>query len=279
MKTRLILDTHAHQVSNQLQAFEKSFTYPLGQKTFYIAHGDTDHSYFSFFDALGKRYTFVIEGMQQGTQRIQGTGCAILRCVQNQKKQKFWYLCDFKLHKSIRKSRALWLLLIKYLVRFYLETRDVVAVNMSPPDKNKLVKKISTYLFFKKLKVTPFYLYEWSVEDCKKVMSDMPELAYDYGFYTNANNKDIIIDGQTQPIYHLVAKQHAHYNLTQHSAFSFADIMNKSNIVNPIMMLGTTDNQLFNNMKDHQIVPSSVGTVISSAQIDVADLKLSSLEV
>ena len=80
--------------SKKLQNFEKEFTYPLGNESFYINHG-LEKDYFVFFEKLGKPNIMVLENNNE----IIGLCCAILRNING---KNIWYICDFKIKKEFR---------------------------------------------------------------------------------------------------------------------------------------------------------------------------------
>ena len=275
MNITLIPNKSKALYSRLLKQLEQTFTYPLGDNTFHIKHGNEDISYFDFFEQLGKRNTFSISKNKE----LIGTGCAILRNVCNNSNQRFWYLCDFKLNKSFRSKKVLWALLLKNALSFYLQANKVVTINMSPPDKNGLLKQVSKYLFFLKLNVVPLYIYEWSVDDLKRDNHIVHTAELNMGYFTNGNTKNIIINGHIQPIYHLVNKDHAIKNLPFHHEVSLSEITKSTEHSKPIIMLATTDISLFVELSSLDEKPSAIGSVLYSKKLDVNDLRISSLEI
>lgn len=257
-------------ISAELQLFEQSFTYPLGHKYFRIAHGIKKQRYFDFFEQLGKWNTLILT--QNG--KITGVGCAVLREVKNSKRQRFWYLCDFKLEKHNRGKRVLFWLLVKYFWKFYIQAQSMVAINMSPPENNKLLRKVQRLFFFKHLHLAPLYFYQWSVDEYKQLNETFPSLFQDYALCTNTGIKDVVIEGQIQPIFHLVNRQHLTENLANCDSIVLAEIKEyictKSNIV----MLAS-----IMQIENTFVTPSYVGSVISTKDVDLQDLRLSSLEI
>jgi hypothetical protein len=258
-----------------LKAFESSFKYPLGDKSFVIQHGSQERGYVKFFDSLGARKTF---GVSNGDKLV-GTGCAVLRCVRHQHTQSFWYLCDFKLDPTIQGKRVLLAIVLKYVLSYYRKSKNMLAINMSPAKDNGLIKKLKKYFFFLKLNVTPLFFYEWSVGDYQEMMLTSPKILSDYVLLTNEFNKDIIIDGLRQPIYHLVDRLHTRINLLNHKEVCLSEIGCGEGELPPMIMLATVLNSLTDELQERNSPPSYEGTVIHSEKLNIHDLMISSLEV
>lgn len=272
MKFRLLKKSEHSLYSERFKDFEEQFTYPLGDKFFKIKHGSSTKSYFDFFDNLGEPRVFVLEN----NEKVLGVGCAILRKVDN---QKFWYLCDFKLDKTVRGKGALSRLAIKYVMPFYLKSKNMVAVNMSPPKNNWMAKKINYILFFLKLKEKPMYFYEWTYSEYKEVIKENPSYFLTVGLYTNSGNKDITIDSEIVPIIHIVNKDYARTNLPHFNPIinnkALADLDEKA-----IFMLATTNADIkLRNNNNEPFNPNSIGTIIYSKKINNSATKLSSIEI
>jgi hypothetical protein len=275
MKFRLLKASEFEAYSDKLKKFEKQFVYPLGRQQFHIRHGGVNGDYFTFFQSLGQQNIFVLE--HKG--RLLGAGCAILRNVKQVEMQTFWYLCDFKLNKSVRGKKLLTYLLIRYLIPFCCQSKNIVVINMSAPKNNWLVKKINAMLFFLKLKIKPMYFYEWTYDEYLKAIRLAPALFTDIALYTNYGNKDIIIDHKVRPIIHIVNKDHASINLPRHKIVKPSTPFFKETTKQTIFMLASchkleacADNQ-------HQISPSYIGTMICSKAINERSLRFSSVEI
>ena len=272
MNFRLLKASEYSSYSGQLKQFEAQFNYPLGEQTFQINHGTADKNYFSFFQSLGKENVFILE--HKG--KLLGVGCAILRKVGA---QSFWYLCDFKLDKSVRGKNMLTYLLIRYLIPFYCKSKNLVVINMSSPNNNWLVKKINSILFFLKLKIKPIYFYEWTNNEYEEVVNIIPEAFSDMALYTNYGKKDIIIDNEVRPIIHIVNKEHASINLPSHNTVSLDEALFKGTTNQPIFMLVSSNKLKRSAINQHQITPSYIGTMICSKDINEENLRFSSLEI
>lgn len=275
MKFRLLKASEYSSYCEQLKIFEEQFNYPIGEQEFQINHGSLSGSYFTFFQSLGQENVFVLE--HKG--KLLGVGCAILRKVTKEKTQTFWYLCDFKIDKSVRGKNMLTYLLIRYLIPFYCRSRNLVVINMSAPNKNWLVKKVNSILFFLKLKVKPIYFYEWTADEYEEVTSTLPEAFTKMDLYTNYGNKDIIIGNEIRPIIHIVNKGHARINLPSHNSITLNKALFEETKSKPIFMLAASKKLKGCTVNQHQITPSYIGTMIFSKAINAEHLKFSSLEI
>ena len=118
--------------SQKLKEFEKEFTYPLGNKTFYISHGENS-DYFSFFEKLGTPEFLILED----NNNLIGVVCLVLRLMNG---KKVWYACDFKISKEYRGKKLYRKWIWKFFVPFYLKCKNLFGINMSSPEENKLWK-------------------------------------------------------------------------------------------------------------------------------------------
>ncbi len=275
MKVFQISDKNKEIYSKLLKAFEANFTYPLGDKSFIIRHGDSRDQYFDFFEALGKPSSLIVT---QSNQLI-GTVCAVLRGVTNINEQRFWYLCDFKLAPSARGKKVLLFMLLKYFVKHYIKCPNLLAINMSPIEGNRLINKLQRHFFFLKLKVAPLYFYQWSLSSYRKLLSKQPSLFSDFVLLSNERTKELVIDGRSQAIYHLVNKQHYKTNLPSHQAVNICQIKLDQGAVPPLIMLATNDLSQLNKLKNAKQKSAYQGSIIYSKNIDLKQLNISSLEV
>ena len=232
--------------SLRLKRFENQFTYPLGDKTFFIRHGfEGEYDYFSFFEQMGEVNYFVIEE----NNAIIGAGCAILRTINN---EKLWYLCDFKVSKIHRGRKALEKMLVKYFVPFYFRAKKMIFVNMSHPDNNGLVKKVIKMFSWFKLELNEMYFFEWSKKELISSDFDLSE----YFIIHNNHKKDIVIEGKPYPIYHLINKNH----LKDYSKFQIIDIENIKDD-DTIMLSSVFNTKIETLIKAKK--PSTVGSIVT----------------
>lgn len=196
--------------SHKLQEFEKEFTYPLGDKQFYISHG-VNADYFSFFEQLGKPEFLILEDQN----KVIGIVCLILRNING---KKTWYACDFKISKAYRGQKLYRKLMWKFFLPFYMKCQVLFGVNMSNPENNKLWKHTQSIFKAFSIKVEPYYLYEFTTKDINDTILDS------FSIITNNGLKDIIIDGKQVSLYHLVDKDHLKNNLTHHREVNKAEL-------------------------------------------------------
>lgn len=194
------------EYSAKLQEFEKQFTYPLGNDRFYIQHGE-NNDYFSFFEKLGKPNIMVLEKDNQ----VIGICCAVLREM-NQK--KYWYLCDFKIQKEYRGQKLYRQLMWKYFLPCYIQSQNAFAINMANPENNKLFSHMGKIFKAFDINIEPNYLYSFTGKNIVEFPSDFWE---NHLIVTNNGDKDIIIQGQSQKLFHIVDIEHFNNNLDKFS--------------------------------------------------------------
>lgn len=207
LKVNLKDDKKRLEYSQKLQSFERSFTYPLGEKKFHIAHG-LEHDYFSFFEQLGHVSYLVVE--DKG--KIVGAICAVLRKING---EKSWYLCDFKILPDYRGLKIYRILMTKFFLTHYIKCGRMFAINMGATEQNKLFSHVKKIFSFFQLNIEKMFLYQFSSESVKNIPSEFWE---NHVIVTNEGKKDIVINGQIMPIYHIVEKK------------SFNAVFNKINL-------------------------------------------------
>lgn len=211
--------------SYKLKEFEKEFTYPLGDKQFHISHGlYTD--YFSFFEQLGKPEFLILEDGD----KVIGVVCLILRNING---VESWYACDFKISKAYRGQKLYRKLMWKFFLPFYTKCQLLFGVNMSSPKNNKLWKHTQNIFKVFSIKAMPYYLYEFNAKEIGFLNDSIID---NYSIITNNGLKDIIIDGQSVSLYHLVEKSHLKNNLPQHKAIDVNTLKDSD----AVMLLTTT---------------------------------------
>lgn len=208
--------------SKKLQNFEKEFTYPLGNESFYINHG-LEKDYFVFFEKLGKPNIMVLENNNE----IIGLCCAILRNING---KNIWYICDFKIKKEFRGKKLYKKLMWKYFLSSYLKCQEAFAINMSSTVNNKLffhTKKIFKIFNFK---ITEKYLHAFEGKYLKEFSKSFWE---NYVIVSNNGEKDIVINGKSQKLFHIVEKSYYKNNLKKYEKIN----INKINESDKVMLL------------------------------------------
>lgn len=201
-KINLSNDNERIEYSSKLQEFEKQFTYPLGNDRFYIQHGE-NNDYFSFFEKLGKPNIMVLEK----DNKVIGVCAAVLREI-NQ--EKYWYLCDFKIEEEHRGQKLYRLLMWKYFLPCYMQAKNAFAINMANPENNKLFSHMGKIFKAFDVKIEPNYLYSFT----GKNIVEFPMSFWDnHLIVTNNGDKDIVIKGEHQKLYHIVDLEHFHNNM------------------------------------------------------------------
>ena len=184
----------------ELKQFELACSqyYPLGNDSFKIDHGT---NYFGFFERLGEVHYFIIR--EKSTNKIFGTGCAILRNQSN----PFWYLCDLKVLKEYRGHNTSFKLFINNFKTLIGKSNKGYLISMDPGSKQikNIFERISKYLPVK-INIEPKLLI-YSVS--KDVMSCcMPTLISHLGNLTYLSLdgvKDLILKSTSEkiPLYHV----------------------------------------------------------------------------
>jgi len=148
------------KLTEQLQQFESTFTYPFDKDHhFRIQHG-RGGDYFSFFKSLGEPYFFIatcrndekvdknVEGKQITIERkqgeIAGVGCAILRTLptNNSVPIKTWYLCDLKVGEKYQGEHLLSKFINKYGFKLFWKCPRGFAICMKPAIGNPKAAEI-----------------------------------------------------------------------------------------------------------------------------------------
>lgn len=208
------------EYSAKLQEFEKQFTYPLGNEKFYIQHGE-NNDYFSFFEKLGKPSVMVLEK----DKKVIGLCCAVLRDI-NQ--QKYWYLCDFKIQKEHRGKKLYRQLMWIYFLPSYIKSQKAFAINMADPENNKLFSHMSKIFKLFEVNIKPNYLYSFT----GKNILDLPHDFWDNkAVITNNGDKDIVINGVSQKLFHIVDIEHFEQNLEKFSKVSLGSINDNDSVM------------------------------------------------
>mgnify|MGYP001286515047 FL=1 len=222
------------EYSKRLQAMEYAFTYPLGEAEFVIRHGfgSQDYDYFSYFEQLGQPCFYVVE--LSGS--MVGSVCCVLRVIEG---QKVWYICDLKILPTaqFKQIPALIYQLLHENLRsissaFYF-------VNMSPENHNGLSKVARQLMVGFRLKILPYYIYELTQEH----INDDVVIAHNHG------KKDIVMNGQTLDLYHVMNGAN---DRCDHVQYACQDQLSNRSII----MLGSTK------LIDHY-VPNSEGIFVS----------------
>lgn len=199
--------------SDKLQEFEKEFSYPLGNKQFYISHG-INADYFSFFEQLGKPEFLILED----NNKVIGLVCLILRNIDG---KNTWYACDFKISKAYRGKKLYRQWMWKFFLPFYMKCSLLFGINMSNPENNKLLKHTQKILKIFSIKVEPYYLYEFTANDIKNLDN---EFLKTHSLITNNGLKDIIIEHNCVSLYHFVNNEHLKNNLPLHKVVHLKDL-------------------------------------------------------
>lgn len=210
---QLSSDVDFQKYSKELQNFESQFQYPLGADRFKIIHGRQAHNYFSFFKKLGKVYYFVVENDSS----VVGVGCAVLRINKTQAgQQKYWYLCDFKIAPGHRGKGLLKSLVLRYFLRHYFKSNKMIALNMSPPEKNTLANKVKGLFSWFNVKTQSYFIAEITHRQLL-ALNALAWFTQKFVGVTNDGDKDIMLSSGALSLVHFVEKEYATLNLPHHA--------------------------------------------------------------
>lgn len=190
------------EYSSKLQDFEKQFIYPLGDSQFHIQHGN-ETDYFSFFEKLGKPNIMILEK----NNKVIGLCCAVLREINH---EKYWYLCDFEIDKEHRGQKLYRLLMWKYFLPCYIKSKNAFAINMANPENNKLFSHMGIIFKAFNIKIEPNYLYSFSG---KNIIDFPADFWNKHLLVSNNGDKDIVIKGESQKLFHIIEHRHFKNNL------------------------------------------------------------------
>lgn len=180
----VILDSYTNEnkeIWNSISLFEKQFTYPMGSQTFSIQHGKNSY-YPKFFEKIGDYYKTIV--IYENEEII----CTITGVVQND----IAYICDNKVSKHIKNKNKLLKNIFNTLNEELNLNNRFYFVNMSPPEKNPILTLVERKFGFK-LNITTQFITEYTKKDL-----DLNDYVG-----TNLGVKDIIIENNILPLYHL----------------------------------------------------------------------------
>lgn len=238
----------------KLREFEREFTYPLGVKSFYIAHG-AEGDYFAFFERLGRPHMLVLEDGG----RVIGAVCLVLREING---AKAWYACDFKISRDCRGKKLYRKWMRRFFLPLFLRCRILFGINMASPEENKLWRHAQRIFRVFSIGIRPCYLYEFRSDDLARL--DAGFLAR-HALITNHGVKDIVVDGVPVRLYHLVQRDHLERNLRQYRAVPMEQVEAGASI----MYLGANRMEL----------PCASETVISMITRKMPEVVISSAEI
>jgi hypothetical protein len=263
---RLSTDEDFKRYSSVMQDFENQFDYPMDGVRFQIRHGNDKTNYFSFFKRLGDVSYFILKD----NDKVVGAGTAILKeIIDNGKRIKYWYIGDFKITESHRGIGLLNKLAYKYFFYHYFQSNSAVAFNMSPIKNNGLINKFKFIFSLLGVKLSPFYFYEWNYEVFVKDILSQKIIKDNYFIFTNNNLKDVIIDGEFIPFYHLVDKEYGKNNYPG-LVYEISDEYISNLSEKSTFLFGTVDLSEHNLLKNSNINHTSESSFLSR-KVDTKD--------
>lgn len=195
MKSFRITPINLNQWKNSLHQFEEHFTYPLGEDSFSIDHGQ---DYLAFFKRMGNAHLYATE--KNGEVIAVGAGIIHSRF-------KAWYLCDMKVHPDFRGQKIPVKMFRKYFLPCYIKSQKGFALNM----ENSSGKKNPITKIMENLPWTPFkqgarilFYYEDDVRT-RDAMAILKSKRPNISFSSLKGIKDLVLksSGTRIPLMHM----------------------------------------------------------------------------
>jgi len=189
----------------RVAALEQLATYPLGEDSFQIDHGE---DYFAFFDRMGATHFFVaLEG-----ERVAAAGCGILRRVpftQGGKPRRTWYACDLKVHPEYRGQRVPLRILRSAFCPRYLQAPRGYGISMNPGDgsPNRVVRLAKHWRWSPMRLAGTLGIYSLDAEAMAEVTPLLSEALGPVSYFSPRGIKDIVLQSTGEPM----ALLHAQY--------------------------------------------------------------------
>lgn len=190
-----ITDKNLSQWQSSLKEFEKSFSYPLGDDSFIISHGE---NYLAFFERMGKAAVYACRNGDQ----IISVGAGVIH-----KRYGCWYLCDMKVHPDFRGMKLTQKMFRRNFFFNYLKSQRGFAITMESSDgKKNPIMKIMESLPWTPLKQGPrlVFFYE-DAEKTSEALKVLKVIRPDAHFSSLAGIKDLVMKstGKPLPVLHL----------------------------------------------------------------------------
>jgi GNAT superfamily N-acetyltransferase len=180
----------------ELAAFERAFTYPLGNDRFHIDHGV---DYLAFFRGLGTPFAHLAE--RDG--RIVGVLVAVRRQLDG---RAVWYVCDLKV-ESTASGRDLARRLLRTWAATHVQATDAAfAVSMNAADgSNRLVQLAARCRVAGPIRTTRLMLFTADHATWTEIAPLLGGELGPLGFHDPRGTKDIVLasSGTVMPLLHL----------------------------------------------------------------------------
>jgi len=249
--------------NQDLKLFEgaMSQSYPLGNDSFRICHGD---NYFDFFRRLGEINYFIINNKQ--TKMVVGTACCILRTIDE---KLFWYACDLKIDKNHRGNNLALKLFLNFFMKFFKTTTSGYLVSMDPGSKqivyifNNIQKSLPVNAL--NIKIGPtLYIYALPLNTMILIEKYLTAKFGCVTYLSLVGTKDLILDStkQSMNLYHL---QHGPF-----AAKTGTKNLNELSDAPTIMFSLPETSPLIKILAEHNIKTNITATIISH-QMDFFD--------
>ena len=193
----------AGALMTEVVALEQRASYPLGQDSFRIDHGE---DYFAFFRRLGRLRYFVL--LADG--RVAAVAAAVLRRVpmdRGERAGEAWYLCDLKVHPDFRGRHLPLRLLTRTFLPCVLRCRRAYAVSMNPGDgrPNPVVRLLGRFRLAPLRPAGRLLLYSLEAGAVRRLRPQLETALGPVSFLSLRGRKDLILGstGAPLPLLHL----------------------------------------------------------------------------
>jgi GNAT superfamily N-acetyltransferase len=228
------------EYNSQLLRFEQCFTYPFGNDSFTINHGN---NYFRFFDLLGTPYILAFKDKE----RIIGITILVLRNIDvlnNGQLEPIWYICDLKIHPDYRGKGIIQQVFDFAISNYSKLSSQIYGISMnSNSDKANRVIYLAKYLTNIDLtyqETLMFYLLN------KNQLNHARNLLMcyfsEYGYFSLNKIKDLVMISteKSLPLIHVVPKDKSN-TIQEAEDYNYMFCLPSSNLlINELAQTGIT---------------------------------------
>jgi hypothetical protein len=186
------------EYSRGIQDLESIASYPLGDDSFKIDHGQ---NYFSYFERMGEVHTCVADDGHC----VVATGTGVLRSwpagAMGDKEFRAWYLCDLKVHPEYRGRHLPLAMLRRSFLRRYLMCRRGFGVSMNPKNKPNPVLRLLERFKWARFKAGPqLRIYSLTYDEILKIEPLLRRHRGPVSFLSLKGTKDLILQSTNEPL-------------------------------------------------------------------------------
>ena len=190
MKYFVLNSKNYQELEMKLTRFDSLFSYPLGEDSFTISHGD---HYFKFFERMGElRYSgYEVNG------EVVVVGASILRTING---KKVWYLCDLKVHPDFRGLHLTTKLMTRSFIQQYLKSSRCYGISMnSVGQKENRTSRILRHFGFNFFKTGPeLNIYSVGLNELEGITSTLTDYKGNISKVSLEGIKDIILKSTSE---------------------------------------------------------------------------------